>query len=311
MKTAVLAMAYGTPSGPDEVLEFYTDVRAGRAPTDEQLKDLERRYRAIGGVSPLNERSRAQIAGIQRSLDVAAPDQFRVFYATKHSTPKIEAQIESIASLGFKAVVGLVLAPHYSSLSVGEYIARARKAAEEHHMSSSFIERWGAEGPLVEALAARLEEAIATLGHTGANFEVIFSAHSLPERILELGDPYPDELKETARLVAERVGLKHYRTGWQSAGRTAEPWLGPDLLILLGRLKDEGFDGVVVCPAGFVSDHLEVLYDLDIEARTRADELGIEFIRTRSLNDDASIADLLSRRVIDAVANMHVLQCPE
>src|SRR5665213_193213 len=170
MTTAVLAMAYGTPSGPDDVLEFYTDVRRGRAPTDEQLKDLERRYLAIGGVSPLRERTEAQIAGIQRALDARAPGQFTVFYGAKHSTPKIKAQIENIAALDFKEIIGLVLAPHYSSLSVGEYIERARNAAEGHNIASIFIERWGSDETLIEALAGRLNEAIESIKRTSTNF---------------------------------------------------------------------------------------------------------------------------------------------
>ena len=304
-------MAYGTPSGPDDVLEFYTDVRRGRPPTEEQQRDLERRYHAIGGVSPLRERTEAQVACIQRALDARAPGEFVVFYGAKHSSPKIESQIESIARQGYKRVIGLVLAPHFSALSVGEYIARARSSANEHHLESAFIERWGDDAALVEALAQRLGEAVATLANTTANVEVVFSAHSLPERILETGDPYPAELAETARLVASRVGLAHYRTGWQSAGRTPEPWLGPDLLVLLDQLKAEGFDGVVVCPAGFTADHLEVLYDLDIEARARARELGLALTRTRSLNDDPMMGDLLARRVLaerelfDAVGGSH------
>jgi len=310
MTTAVLAMAYGTPSGPDDILEFYTDVRRGRAPSDEQLHDLERRYLAIGGISPLNERTRAQISGIQRALDRSAPGEFRVFFAAKHSVPKIESQIAEIAAQGFTLVVGLVLAPHYSILSVGEYIERARLASATHHLASVFIERWGDDEALIEALGERLDEATETIGVNADNFEVVFSAHSLPTRILELGDPYPDELEETARLVAKRVGLRHYRTGWQSAGRTPEPWLGPDLLVLLGELRAEGFDGVLVCPAGFTSDHLEVLYDLDIEASQRARELGLSFVRTRSLNDDERVADLLARRVILAQTQLLGIEGP-
>ncbi len=310
MTTAVLAMAYGTPAGPDDILAFYTDVRRGRAPTPEQLADLERRYQAIGGISPLNERTRSQVAGIQRALDRRAPGDFHVFYATKHSVPRIESQVAEIAAQGFTAVIGLVLAPHYSVLSVGEYIERARVAATAHRLESVFIERWGDDAALIEALCERLDEAIGVIGADAANFEVVFSAHSLPTRILERNDPYPDELAETARLVAERAGLRHYRTGWQSAGRTPEPWLGPDLLVLLGELEAEGFDGVLVCPAGFTSDHLEVLYDLDIEASARARELGLHFARTRSLNDDARIADLLARRVITARKELSGIEEP-
>ncbi|HUY06981.1 MAG TPA: ferrochelatase [Acidimicrobiales bacterium] len=305
MTVAVLAMAYGTPSSPDDVLSFYTDVRRGRPPSAEQLADLERRYLAIGGISPLRERTEAQIAGLQRALDARAPGTFATFYGSKHSTPKIEQQIATIASQGYRELVGLVLAPHYSALSVGEYIERASDAAKAHDIASIFIERWGTDETFIELLAERLGEAIEKIAMQSTNFEVVFSAHSLPARILEFDDPYPDELAETAGLVAHTLGLKHYRTGWQSAGRTPDPWLGPDLLVLFEQLQGERFDGVVVCPAGFTSDHLEVLYDLDIEASNRARDLGMAFVRTRSLNDDAKMADLLAVRIIAAENMLH------
>lgn len=298
MTTAVLAMAYGTPHGPKDVLEFYTDVRRGRPPSPEQLRDLERRYEAIGGISPLLERTLSQVSAIGRVLDETSPGEFSMFYAAKHADPKIEAAIETIATMGFTTLVGLVLAPHYSRLSVGEYIERARQAATERGMQAVFIERWGDDPALVDCLATRVREATDQIAPRASNVETVFSAHSLPERILAEGDRYPDEVAETARLVARQLGLDHFRTGWQSAGRTPEPWLGPDLLELFAQLRDEGFDGVVVCPAGFTSDHLEVLYDLDIEAGARARDLGIAFVRTRSLNDDPAIARLLARRII-------------
>lgn len=302
MKTAVLVMAYGTPTDPDNVLDFYTDVRRGRPPTDEQLADLERRYRAIGGVSPLRERTYAQISALQRALDAYRPDTFTTFFGAKHAEPKIERTIKEITQRGYEAVVGLVLAPHFSALSVGEYIERAQHSASEYGLNTAFIQRWGADEALINILSERVIEATKTIPASCTNIEYVFSAHSLPTRVVEMGDRYPDELAETAQLVAAHVGLDHFRTGWQSAGRTTEPWLGPDILVLLGDLKDEGVEGVVVCPAGFTSDHLEVLYDLDIEAKARAEELGMHFARTRSLNDDPRVAQLLARRVLDAAS---------
>src|SRR5665213_1421009 len=160
VKTAVLVMAYGTPTGPDNVLDFYTDVRRGRPPTTEQLNDLERRYRAIGGVSPLRERTYAQVAALQRALDGSRPDAFTVFFGAKHAEPKIEATIEAIAAEGFESLVGLVLAPHFSALSVGEYIERAQESARAYGLKTAFVERWGSDETLIEILGERVAEAV-------------------------------------------------------------------------------------------------------------------------------------------------------
>ncbi len=293
-------MAYGTPTGPGDIANFYTDVRRGRPPTPEQLANLELRYQTIGGLSPLLARTKAQIGALDHALEEISPGEFSTFYGAKHSAPKIETTIDLIAKQGFTHLIGLVLAPHYSVLSVGEYIDRARRRAGELEIECTFIERWGADHELIDLLAGRLRATIGEIAERCSNFEVIFSAHSLPARVVELGDRYQDELAETAKLVASSVGLSHFRTGWQSAGRTPEPWLGPDLLTLLDQLRAESFDGVIVCPAGFTSDHLEILYDLDIEAANRAGEIGLAFARTASLNDDPGLASLLARRVVAA-----------
>jgi ferrochelatase len=297
-------MTYGTPTGPDNVADFYTDVRRGHPPTNAQLADLERRYNAIGGLSPLRERTNAQLRALQMALDQRAPGEFVTFYGAKHAHPKIENTIDEIAEQGITQLVGLVLAPHYSALSVGEYIDRARQRADERGLRCSFIERWGADEQLISLLATRIEEATKTIVDKAENIEFVFTAHSLPARILDQGDHYADELAETAELVKKRLGLAHYRCGWQSAGRTAEPWLGPDLLSLLEIIKAESYDAVVVCAAGFTSDHLEVLYDLDVEAAGRARELGLGFARTRSLNDDRVMSELLARRIVVAHSQM-------
>ena len=298
MTTAVLVMAYGTPTDVDDVANFYTDVRRGHPPTAEQLMDLERRYQAIGGISPLRERTAAQISQLQLALDRLSPRTFATYYGAKHAAPKIEESIDAIARQGITSMIGVVLAPHYSILSVGEYIERARLHANQRALNSAFVERWGDDQTLIDLLANRLSETIASIAGTYQHLEVLFSAHSLPLRILESGDRYPEELHRTAELVADRAGIARFRIAWQSAGKTSEPWLGPDLLLVLEQLQAEGVDGVVVCPAGFTSDHLEVLYDLDIAAAQRAAELGIVFARTRSLNDDPEMAQLLARRIV-------------
>jgi ferrochelatase len=301
MTTGVLVMAYGTPQGPDDIAAFYTDIRRGHPPSPRQLDDLKRRYNAIGGTSPLAQRTASQLGALRVALDVLSPEEFVVYYGAKHSHPRIEDAVRTMSSDGVSRMVGLVLAPHYSALSVGEYIQRARAKASEVALPSGFVERWGDDPLLIGLLSDRVEKAVSSLGSSAQDhLEVIFTAHSLPARIKDLGDPYEDELRQTADLVARRTGLSHYRIGWQSAGKTTDPWLGPDILELIPSLVDEGAKAVVVCAAGFTSDHLEVLYDLDIEAKGLATSLGVAFARTESLNDDPMLARLLARRVADA-----------
>jgi ferrochelatase len=281
MTTGVLVMAYGTPAAPDHVEAYYTHIRRGRPPTDEQLADLRRRYDAIGGVSPLLERTRAQINGLQHALG----DDYRVVLGLKHAAPFIEDGRAELEAAGLERVVGLVLAPHYSALSVGEY--------EERAQPDVMIRNWHLEPALLDLLATRVRAAV---DEVGGDAVVLFTAHSLPERILDSGDPYPDQLRETAEAVAVRAGVTRWRIAWQSAGRTPEPWLGPDILEVIPTLDT---DAVVICPCGFVSDHLEVLYDVDVEAQGVAKAAGKQLVRTASLNDDpafiAVLADLVRR----------------
>ena len=293
-------MAYGTPADRDAVGEFYTDVRRGHPPTKAQLDDLIARYDAIGGTSPMNARTAAQVAALQSALDALEPGRFRTYYGSKHANPKIEAAIERAAGDGCDAVVGLVLAPHFSAMSVGEYVERAAAAAKDVGLRASFLEHWHDEPALIDALAARVADALGALSPTEASgATVVVTAHSLPARVLETNDPYPDELATTAKLVAARLGLTSWRTGWQSAGRTGEAWLGPDICEIIDELAANGATAVVVCPAGFTSDHLEVLYDLDIVAAARGADAGIAFVRTASLNDEPTVFSALARRVIE------------
>ncbi len=295
--TGVLVMAYGTPAGPDEVEAYYTHIRRGRPPTPEQLDDLMRRYDAIGGISPLAERTRAQADGLQKRLDTAGASgtgRYLVARGNKHAAPFVEDGVAELAQAGVARIVGVVLAPHYSALSVGEYHSRAEEAAAVPYVG---VESWHREPGLVDLLADRVASAFRHLvAEGGRSVEVLFTAHSLPERILAMGDPYPRQLEETAAAVAGKVGLDHWRVAWQSAGRTPEPWIGPDILDVIRALPDEraGVDSVVVCPAGFVSDHLEVLYDVDIEARRVAEEAGLRLTRTASLNDDPAFLEVLA-----------------
>jgi ferrochelatase len=300
-KTAVLLMAYGTPRTPAEIEPYYTDIRRGRAPTPEQLADLVARYDAIGGISPLAARTEAQRDALQKALNEIAPDTYEVVLGLKHAAPMIEAAVNELAVRGFQHIIGLVLAPHYSSFSIGQYMGRARAAAEPHGITVTAIDSWATEPAFVEFLAADLRSRLSAMP---TNTKVLFTAHSLPQRIIDAGDPYPDELRSTAEAVAIAAGLDSWSSwsiAWQSAGRTPEPWIGPDILAVIDDLAaSENASGVVVCACGFVADHLEVLFDLDIEAKQHAEAKGLAFDRTSCVNEDATIMHALAQRVISA-----------
>jgi len=302
-RVGVLVMAYGTPSSPGQVEAFYTDVRRGRAPSAGQLADLVRRYEAIGGVSPLSRRTAEQVEGIQQQLELRFPGRYLCTLGNKHSEPRIENAIENLAGQGTRDLVGIVLAPHYSRGSIGEYVSRASERATDLGMSAAFVEHWHDHPVLVELLAERVIRALESLGTAGTDARenngllLLVTAHSLPVRVVADGDPYAGQLRRTGELVASASGLRRWDVSWQSAGRTPEPWLGPDILDRLRALRGEKVSAVVVCPAGFTSDHLEILYDLDIEASRVAAETGVAFARTASLNADprmcAGLADLV------------------
>jgi ferrochelatase len=300
----VVVMAYGTPTGPQDVEAYYTHVRRGRPPTPELLDDLVRRYDAIGGVSPLAGRTRAQASVLRAALDRRAPGRFRVEVGYKHAPPFLEEAVEALVVQGVEALVALVLAPHYSAGSVGEYLARARARAAEiaPELPVAAVEAWHLEPAYLAFLAGEVRRRLAALPDAT---KVLFSAHSLPERVVAGGDRYADHVRETAAAVAGELGLSpwaDWAVAWQSAGRTPEPWIGPDILTVFEDLAGTGrCQGVLVCPCGFVSDHLEVLYDLDVEAGDRAAALGLAFARTAVLNDDPVVLDALAARVATAV----------
>ena len=218
MTVGVVLMAYGTPRTPEEIEPYYTDIRRGRPPTPEQLADLTRRYEAIGGISPLAVLTRQQGDGLQAALDARAPGGYVVALGLKHAAPKIEDGVAALAAAGVDRVVGLVLAPHYSAMSVGEYLGRARLAADGAGLPFAGVESWATEPAYVDFIGRAVVDALVGLP---AGSRVVFTAHSLPERILAAGDPYPDELRATARRVAEQVGLDDWAIGWQSAGPDA------------------------------------------------------------------------------------------
>jgi len=299
MTVGVVLMAYGTPRTPADIEAYYTDIRRGRAPSAAQLADLTRRYEAIGGTSPLARRTEGQRGALQTELDRRAAGQFRVELGYKHAAPSIEAAVEALTASGIERLVGLVLAPHYSALSVGEYLGRAAATAARVGMPFAGIESWATEPALVVFLGDQVRR---RLGGMPSNTKVLFTAHSLPARILADGDPYPAEVRSTATAVGDAIGLaqwSQWSVAWQSAGRTPEPWIGPDILTVIDELAgSEHADGLLVCPCGFVADHLEVLYDLDIEARQRAESNGLVFARTPAVNDDRTVFAGLAERVL-------------
>ncbi len=303
-RTAVVVMAYGTPRAAAEIEPYYTDIRRGRPPTPEQLADLTRRYEAIGGLSPLARLTEAQARAIQAQLDGIAPERYEVVLGLKHADPKIEAAVADIAERGVGRAVGAVLAPHFSAFSVGQYLGRLRAAAEPHGIVVAGVESWATEPALVDFVANDLRRRLAAMP---AGTTVLFTAHSLPARIVDSGDPYPAELRATAEAVASRLRLVEgggWQIAWQSAGRTPEPWLGPDVLEAITVLAEGGTDGVIVSAVGFVADHLEVLYDLDIEARAHAEGLGLAFDRTSCVNDDPAVMASLAARIHDAAGRI-------
>jgi ferrochelatase len=302
----VLVMSHGTPRSLDELPAFYTEIRRGRPPTPGLLADLERRYLAIGGASPLAEHTRAQVAGIARSLETLRPGRFVAVSGTKFGHPRIETAVAELDRSGARRAIGLVLTPHSSVVSVGEYVRRAREAADltradgRPALRLQVVEHWYLAPGFVFLLAERVRQALSSVHDEDAGAtEVLFTAHSVPAKLSEQGDRYEDEVRESAGAVAEAAGVGRWRVAWQSAGRTDEAWLGPDVRDVIAEIPESGATAVVVCPIGFVSDHLEVLYDIDVEAAAAAERVGLAFARTASFNDDARFCEVLAHVVLD------------
>jgi ferrochelatase len=285
---AVLLMAYGGPGSLDEVEPFLQDVRGGRPTPPHLVAELRARYARIGGRSPIRELTEAQAAGVARLLG----ERFAVYVGMRHWHPYIADAVARIAADGQRRVVGIVLAPHYSALSIGVYEARLREAARGR-LDPIVVPRWGDEPAFLDAVAGRVTRALEQFPAAPA-VRVIFTAHSLPERIRALGDPYPTELEASAAAVAARVGLREWRVAYQSAGATPEPWLGPDAGAVVRELAGQGHRAFLVVPIGFVCDHVEILYDVDVAYRALAAELGARLERTESLNDDPLLATALA-----------------
>lgn len=270
--TAVILMAYGSPERVADVPAYYADIRGGRPIAPENLEDLVQRYRSLGieDSNPLNAITEATRTALQE--DVGLP----VYTGMKHWTPRIAEAVDAAIAGGATRLVGLVLAPHYSRLSIAGYKTLLADAVGDR-VDVVFVDSWHDDQGFVAFLADRVRDTDA---------HVVFTAHSLPARILDEGDPYKDQLLETARLVADSAGVDDWSFSFQSESPTGEPWLGPDILDHLADLAGRGVDDVLICPVGFVSDHLEIRWDIDTEAQDKARELGIRLERIEMPNDD-------------------------
>jgi ferrochelatase len=284
----VVLMAYGSPERLADVPAYYADIRGGRPIRPDLLADLVERYRRVGieDGSPLNAVTEATRAALERELDQP------VHTGMQHWTPRIAEAAGAALADGAEAVVGLVLAPHYSRLSIGGYRGQL-EAALAGRAELHFVESWHDHPGLISFLADRVR---------GTNRHVIFTAHSLPARILDEGDPYQDQLLETCTLIAEAAGLRESSFSYQSESDTGEPWLQPDILDHLADLHGRGVRSVLVCPVGFVADHLEIRWDIDTEASARSAELGLDFARIEMPNDEPAFVAVLADVVRMALA---------
>jgi protoporphyrin/coproporphyrin ferrochelatase len=289
---AVVLMAYGSPDRIEDIPAYYADIRGGRPVRPELLAELTERYRRLGieESNPLNAITEATRAALEGELGLP------VFTGMKHWTPRIAEAAERALATGAEIVGGLVLAPHYSSMSIAGY-RRQLEEALAGRAQLAFVESWHDDPGFVDLLADRVR---------GTEAHVVFTAHSLPERILSEGDPYKSQLLETSQLVAERAALRDWSFSFQSESETGEPWLGPDILDHLEDLHQRGVREVLVCPVGFVADHLEIRWDLDHEARDKADELGMQFARVELPNAEPAFVAVLAGLVRRALATAAV-----
>jgi protoporphyrin/coproporphyrin ferrochelatase len=317
--TGVLVMAYGTASGPEDVERYYTDIRGGRPPSPEHLQELRDRYEAIGNVFPLLETTRAQAEGLVERLGRRDGSGFRAYLGMKHSAPSIPEAVAAMREDGIERAVGIVMAPHWSGMSVETYVERVERAVDElgGGPAFSFVRSYHDHPSFLRFLEGRVAETLEGIPSTDrTDTLVLFTAHSLPTRAVEDGSlrcktcdcdascRYRDGLQETADLVAAALDLPHHAIAWQSAGRTADPWWGPPVEAAIVDAAAVGRRAVVVCSAGFVADHLETLYDLDVEARAVAEGAGIRFERTRMPNADPGFLDVLADVVRDHLARI-------
>ncbi|TDQ42014.1 ferrochelatase [Aureibacillus halotolerans] len=297
-KVGLLVMAYGTPYEEKDIEDYYTHIRRGRVPSPEMLADLTDRYKAIGGVSPLARITIEQGEALARELNERDDSKEYILYiGLKHITPFIEEAVDQMKADGISEAVSIVLAPHYSTFSVKSYNGRAKEhAAKIGGPVISAVESWYEEPAFISYWVQAINDVYATMnGEERERAVLIVSAHSLPEKILQNGDPYPEQLRATAVAIKDQADIGDYAIGWQSEGNTPDPWLGPDVQDLTRSLyASEGYQAFVYAPVGFVADHLEVLYDNDYECKVVTDELGVSYYRPPMPNVDQLFIEALA-----------------
>ena len=307
-KMGLLVMAYGTPYKEDDVERYYTHIRRGRKPTLEMLEDLRNRYEAIGGISPLAKITLEQAKKLEEHLNEVQDEiEFHMYLGLKHIEPFIEDAVKQMHEDGIKEAISIVLAPHFSTFSIQSYNGRAKEEAEKiGGPEITCIESWYKEPKFIQYWTDQVKKILLDMSEEERNHAVfIFSAHSLPEKIIQMGDPYPDQLHETADLIAKNAYVVHYEIGWQSAGNTPEPWIGPDVQELTRTLFNEkGYKAFVYVPVGFVSDHLEVLFDNDFECKVVCDQLGASYYRPEMPNCQPEFIDALSTVVLKKLVSL-------
>ncbi len=302
----LLVMAYGTPYKEEDIERYYTHIRRGRKPSPEALEDLQNRYEAIGGISPLAKITQQQMESLEKRLNEVQDEiEFKAYLGLKHIEPFVEDAVEAMHKDGIKEAVSIVLAPHFSTFSVKSYNGRAKETAEK--LGGPIIhsvESWYNEPKFIQYWATRVKQTFDLIDEEKRKKAVlIVSAHSLPEKIIAAGDPYPNQLQETADLIAQAAGIEHYEIGWQSAGNTPEPWIGPDVQDLTRELYEEkGYTSFVYTPVGFIADHLEVLYDNDYECKVVTDEIGADYYRPEMPNAQPEFIDGLATVVLKRIA---------
>jgi len=298
----VLVMAYGGPNHLDEVEPYLLDVRGGRPTAPEIIHEVRERYRKIGGRSPILERTQAQAAALEAALN-ADGQPFTVFVGMRHWHPYLKDTLAEMANAGITRAVGLVMAPHYSRMSIGAYYRKLDEAQSPVEVVR--LERWHLLPGYLDALAERVRAALEKFpADVCATAPIIFTAHSLPQHILEWNDPYPDELRATVAAAMERLGPHPYEFAYQSAALTAEPWLGPDAGEVIDRLALEGQRHILMAPVGFVCEHVEILYDVDIVLKRLAKSVGVHLERIEMLNSSplmiAGLAELVRDKAKEA-----------
>ena len=309
-KVGLLVMAYGTPYKEEDIERYYTHIRHGRKPSPEALQDLTERYRAIGGISPLARITEEQAKAIEEKLNAMQNEyQFHMYIGLKHIEPFIEDAVQEMSKAGIQKAASIVLAPHYSTFSVKSYNGRAQETADKYGIELVSVEDWYDEAGFIQYWADQITDTYDQMSaEERENAMLIVSAHSLPEKILQDGDPYVEQLTETARLLSEKTGIKQYSIGWQSEGNTPDPWLGPDVQDLTRDLYErEGYKAFVYAPVGFVSDHLEVLYDNDYECKVVCDEVGASYFRPDMPNTNPLFIETLANVVLDKIKEEKLL----